>query len=190
MKKQLVTVLAAAACSALVFAAVALATTIEGTQGNDSGANALNGTAGPDTIIAKKGNDEVNALAGDDYVNAGPGNDIVNGDEGNDRLSGKAGNDTVNGGDDNDQLKGKAGEDTLNGNDGDDVLTGGKSSDNLDGGPDDDTINGRHDGKAGDEIVCGDGTDTAILGPNDETDGNCENVEVKGKAKGPKAPKT
>lgn len=192
MKKQtLMAVLAAAACAALVFATVALAATIRGTHGDNT---ELDGTSGPDKIIAKKGDDEGNAKEGDDYVNAGGGDDEFDGGEGDDRLSGKAGDDLLNGGDDNDSLSGKAGEDKLNGDDGDDFLTGGKDKDELNGGPGNDTIKARGDGKAADlNIDCGDGTDTVKLGPNDTVDealGNCENIEEhgggQGKAKGPK----
>jgi Ca2+-binding RTX toxin-like protein len=181
MKKQtLVTVLAAAACSALVFAAVALATTIRGTQGDDP---ALNGTAGADTIIAKKGADGGDAGSGDDYVNAGGGNDEFNGGDGDDRLSGKAGNDVLNGGNGNDLLSGKAGVDKLNGEEGDDHLIGGKDADELNGGPGNDTIKARGDGKAADTTIdCGADTDTVLLGPNDTAAAvvNCESVEQLG----------
>ena|SRR5215207_1362888 len=161
-KHRLMVALAAAACSALVFAAVALATTIKGTHGDDTDDTALDGTAEADKIIAKKGDDDGDAGDGDDYVNAGGGGDEFDGGDGNDRLSGKAGDDELNGDEDND------------------FLTGGTGDDELDGGPGIDTIKSRGDGKAGDDIDCGGDTgDTVKAGPND-TWANCDIVEQTG----------
>ena len=50
---------------------------------------------------------------------------------------------------------------------GDDRLRGGQDDDYLDGGEGDDYINGRGDGRDGDEIVCGNGYDVAVLGRGD-----------------------
>jgi hypothetical protein len=62
--------------------------------------------------------------------------------------------------------------------------------DDLDGGVGDDTIKGRGDGKAADNIVCGDGIDTVRADRNDvvPSDGSCETVErTAANAKGPKS---
>jgi Ca2+-binding RTX toxin-like protein len=146
MRRQtLAAVLAGAMCTALVFAAIAVAQTVEGTQGSDT----LNGTEAADKIVAKKGADTVNALGGDDKVWTGRGADTANGGLGNDTLGGKADRDD------------------LNGDEGNDFLAGGRGVDDLDGGVGDDTIKGRGDGKAADNIICGDGIDTVRADRND-----------------------
>ncbi|MBB3458979.1 Ca2+-binding RTX toxin-like protein [Rhizobium sp. BK313] len=58
---------------------------ITGTAGNNTGATALNGTAGDDLIMG---------LAGNDTLNGNGGNDILIGGAGNDALNGGAGDDT------------------------------------------------------------------------------------------------
>ncbi len=164
--KRVTMVLAVVSCSALVFAAFAVAKTIRGNHDD----NTINGTEGPDKIIAKGGDDTVNGNGGDDKVFAGRGAD------------------TVNGGPGNDVLKGQAGNDELNGEDGDDRLIGGKSVDTLDGGPGDDFIKGRGDGNKPDQITCGDGFDDTVKADrNDVVAADCENVHRSAaKAKGPK----
>ena len=130
MRRQTLVVLSAAAMSAmLVFAAVAVASTIKGTQGDDL---SLDGTTADDKIVAKKGNDVVKALAGNDVVNAGRGNDTVHGDDGNDTLKGKKGTDTLFGdlGDDVINSKGdgkKGGIDAVFCGDGNDVVSADKN---------------------------------------------------------------
>jgi Ca2+-binding RTX toxin-like protein len=177
MKRGFSAVVAAAACSALVFATVALAETIKGTQGDDP---ALNGTPNADKILGKKGNDTISGLAGDDRIWAGPGNDTVYG--------GSAAAATGTG---NDSLSGKAGTDTLNGQDGNDFLAGGGQVDTLNGGDGDDWLKGRGDGNAADQITCGLGNDTVKADKNDViTDGtNCENVDRSGDGNATKPPK-
>jgi hypothetical protein len=103
--------------------------------------------------------------------------------DGNDRVYARAGDDTVDGGGGNDRLRGGRGDDTLVGGAGDDRLIGGQDNDQLDGGEGDDRINARGDGRDGDEVVCGAGDDTALLGRNDEVEGDgCEHVKYpKGK---------
>lgn len=177
-KQRLGTVLGVALGATLVFAAVALAATIRGTQSDDN----LNGTEGPDKIIAKKGNDTVNALGEADRVSGGPGTDTVNAGDGDDSVWGGADDDTLNGELGNDTARGKAGEDTLDGGDGNDFLNGGKDVDTVDAGAGDDTVFSRGDGNKADNIICGDGTDTVKADRNDivPADGTCENVEVAG----------
>ena len=193
-----------AAVAALVFSAVAVASTINGTDGNDT----LTGTPGPDKINARKGDDTVNALAGKDRVKGGQGNDTLNAGEDNDKLlNGDAGNDTidagagddkvkagkgddtVDGGDGSDKLAGDKGDDTVNGGDGNDRIKGGKGVDHLNGDAGDDRLDGRGDGGTADTITCGDGDDDTVKADrNDTVSADCEHVKRSGhgKAKGPK----
>jgi len=87
--------------------------------------------------------------------------------DGNDRVFARGGDDTVDGGAGNDRLRGGRGHDELSGGEGNDRLRGGQDDDYLDGGEGDDYINGRGDGRDGDEIVCGNGYDVAVLGRGD-----------------------
>jgi hypothetical protein len=87
--------------------------TIFGTNGSYT----INGTSGPDVILAFSGADTISGLGGEDRICGGDGNDIINGGGGNDRLFGERGNDTINGGTGNDQLFGGPDDDTLNGGD-------------------------------------------------------------------------
>jgi Ca2+-binding RTX toxin-like protein len=185
---KLGTVLALALGAALVFATVAVAATIRGTQGDD---NNLMGTAGQDKIIAKKGNDTANGLGEADRLSGGRGTDTLNGGDGDDSAWGGADDDTLNGELGNDSLRGKDGNDTLNGADGNDFLNGGKGVDTVDGGIGDDTVFSRGDGKAADNITCGDGTnDTVKADANDVVDADCEIVDRTGPGtKPPKPPK-
>jgi Ca2+-binding RTX toxin-like protein len=185
-RQKLVTFLGLALAATLVFAAVAMAATIRGTQGNDTN---LMGTEGPDKIIAKKGNDSVDALGGADRVSGGRGTDTVDAGDGDDSVWGGADNDTVNGELGNDSLRGKGGMDNVNGADGNDFLNGGKDVDTIDAGIGDDTVFSRGDGNKADNITCGAGTDTVKADRNDilPVDGSCETVEVAG-SKGKKPP--
>jgi hypothetical protein len=127
------------------------------------------------------------AVAGGHRVVIGTksGDDLTLGSTG-DRVFARAGDDTVDGGAGNDRLRGGRGDDDLSGGEGNDRLRGGQGEDHLDGGEGDDYLNGRGDGGDPDEIVCGDGSDTAVLGRNDVIDDGdgCEKV------KGPGAPRT
>ena len=96
------------------------------------------------------------------------GADELAGGDGNNKLYARAGDDMVDGGGGNDRLRGGRGDDTLLGGDGNDRLKGGQDEDYLDGGDGDDRINGRGDGGDPDEVVCGAGEDTVLLGRNDE----------------------
>src|SRR4051812_48706029 len=64
------------AAGAVVFALVAQAPSIEGTDLGDF----LAGTAGPDQVLAKGGDDVVFGLAGEDRIDGGPGSDRLHGD--------------------------------------------------------------------------------------------------------------
>ena len=88
--------------------------------------------------------------------------------DGSNKVYARAGDDMVDGGGGNDRLRGGRGDDTLLGGAGDDRLKGGQDADYLDGGEGDDRINARGDGRDGDEVVCGPGEDTVLLGRNDE----------------------
>ena len=66
----------------------------------------LEGTDGPDLILARSGNDT---------VNAGGGNDVVCGSFGNDHLNGEGGNDALFGGGHHNTLRGGNGRDYLDG---------------------------------------------------------------------------
>jgi RTX calcium-binding nonapeptide repeat (4 copies) len=85
----------------------------------------------------------------------------------NNRVFAGGGNDTVLGGAGRDRLRGGRGDDVLLGGAGGDRLRGGQDDDVLDGGAGDDVINARGDGGDPDEVVCGDGEDTVLLGRND-----------------------
>ncbi|HYN90473.1 MAG TPA: calcium-binding protein [Thermoleophilaceae bacterium] len=98
---------------------------------------------------------------------------FANGD-GNDRVHARGGDDVVDAGGGNDRVRGGKGDDTLFGGGGDDRLKGGQDEDYLDGGEGDDRINGRGDGRDGDEIVCGPGEDTVLLGRNDVVVGSAK----------------
>ena len=96
------------------------------------------------------------------------GSDELSMGDDNNKVYARAGDDMVDGGGGNDRLRGGRGDDTLLGGGGDDRLKGGQDDDYLDGGEGDDRINARGDGGDPDEVVCGPGEDTVLLGRNDE----------------------
>ena len=75
------------------------------------------------------------------------------------------------------------GTDEVNGGDGNDRIRGGGGADTLNGDAGDDRINGRGDGRAGDTINCGDGTDVVKAGRNDVVAADCETARQPGKGK-------
>ena len=128
------------------------------------------------------------ALAHDGRPAGTKGADDLTMSDGNDRVFARGGDDSVDGGAGNDRLRGGRGHDELFGGEGDDRLRGGQDDDYLDGGEGDDYINGRGDGRDGDEIVCGNGYDVAVLGrgdvivaqgaaDDDTSDDGCEKVK-------------
>ena len=131
------------------------------------------------------------AVAGSHRVVVGTkgADDLTLGSAG-ERVFARGGNDTVDGGGGNDRLRGGAGDDDLSGGEGNDRLRGGQGEDRLDGGEGNDYLSGRGDGGDPDEIVCGGGTDVAVLGRNDVVvevlagDG-CEKVKGPGAAARP-----
>jgi Ca2+-binding RTX toxin-like protein len=82
------------------------------------------------------------------------------------RVEGRGGNDTMLGGDGKDAFFGGAGNDTLEGEDG---------ADTLDGGEGDDVVRSRDE--FADTVVCGSGSDVAVVDGADSTTG-CETRQV------------
>ena len=143
------------------------------------------------TAVAKKGHDKV--------VHGSKHADHLKLGKANNRVFAAGGNDTVLGGAGRDRLRGGRGDDVLLGGAGGDRLRGGQDDDVLDGGAGNDVINARGDGGDPDEVVCGPGDDTVLLGRNDRImveagdkpdleepgdDDGCEHVKRPG---GPKA---
>jgi hypothetical protein len=98
--------------------------------------------------------------------------DTLEGRGGNDRLRGRKAGDVLDGGSGDDRLKAGPGGDDLLGGDGNDKLRDGTGFDIVDAGPGDDFVyskNGR-----GDQIDCGEGTDTAVLADSEDGVFNCE----------------
>jgi Ca2+-binding RTX toxin-like protein len=148
--------LALVAAASMLFAAVATAATILGTDNGER----LIGTNGPDRIDARAGDDLVFAMGGRDRVRGGGGNDELHGGRNarggsnagaarrgrhgfwrlgflgrrGDRLHGNAGNDRVFGGRGRDFLTGNAGDDELRGGPGRDGVWAGPGNDQLFGG--------------------------------------------------------
>lgn len=130
-----------------------------------SGAPAIEGRGGNDTLIAAAGGSTLDGGDGDDTLRGGPGADTIVGAAGGDSLTGDAGGDAMNGGADDDSLTGGAGPDAIDGGAGNDVLSGDADSDTLDGGvgsdslaggDGDDTLEG---GAGGDRLAGGGGSD-------------------------------
>jgi Ca2+-binding RTX toxin-like protein len=69
-----------------------------GSNANQTGGTALNGTANDSIIYGAGGNDQINGLGGNDTLFGGTGNDTINGGTGNDRILGGAGTDSLTGG--------------------------------------------------------------------------------------------
>ena len=138
--------------------------------GSDAG-ETITGTAGPDLICGRLGDDTIRSLggadvvlgdnttffgnvgaaggadtidagAGDDQVLPGPGDDVVNGGGGDDFLALAVGNDVAQGGHGDDVANGGFGRDTMVGGPGADVLAGGFHDDLVNGGPGDDLLVG------------------------------------------------
>jgi RTX calcium-binding nonapeptide repeat (4 copies) len=111
------------------------------------------------TAVAKKGHHKVTRGSKHaDHMKLGKANN---------RVFAGGGNDTVLGGSGRDRLHGGRGDDVLMGGAGADRLKGGQGDDILDGGDGNDVINARGDGGDPDEVVCGPGDDTVLLGKND-----------------------
>lgn len=136
---------------------------IEGTGANEI----LNGTNGPDLILAKGGSDVVNGGNGNDCIVGGVGSDVLKGGNGADIILGGADSDSISGDNGNDQLYGQNGSDDINGGLGDDILEGGADSDSLKGGNGNDTLIG---GAGSDSANGNSGNDIC----NAEAESSCE----------------
>jgi Ca2+-binding RTX toxin-like protein len=139
-----------------VDAAITLAATISGGDGNDR----LTGGGGNDTINGGKGNDRSDGRAGDDSLFGELGNDRLTGGIGNDLMNGGSGNDWLIGWDGNDVLIGEAGVDHIYGNAGDDEAHGGDKNDKIFGGPGLDVLYGG----GGNDIVAGNEDNDQLFG--------------------------
>jgi Ca2+-binding RTX toxin-like protein len=125
------------------------ACTITGTDGDDR----LNGTSGADVICGKGGSDQIDGRQGDDIIFAGPGqSDLVKGSGGDDTIRGGAGWDIALGG---------PGRDVVRGGPGRDDVRGGVGLDRLFGGIGSDLCLNATDGRPGDRVNGGPGTDHA-----------------------------
>lgn len=106
-----------------------------------AGDNEIQGTSGPDVIVAGAGNDDIFAGAGEDLVCGGAGIDLVAGQEDGDMLDGETGGDAVVGEGGDDLVRGGPGRDSgqavtalvlgVNGGAGEDRLRGGGGKDEL-----------------------------------------------------------
>jgi len=105
------------------------------------------------------------------------GDDTLTGGDLRDKLWGYAGSDTLSGNAGNDQLRGGAGDDALDGGAGADRLWGGAGTDTYTGGAGDDRIYAGDADAVAEQIDCGEGTDFAVVGPEDTVIG-CERVSV------------
>ncbi len=144
------------------------ANVIDGGEGNDN----IGGGGGVDTLIGGNGEDSLFGGGGADTVDGGNDGDTLKGGANVDTITGGAGNDDLSGSTENDNLDGGAGDDSLLGETGDDTLTDPSGSNSLDGGPGDDQITGGSDaetifGREGSDIIGGgDGNDTLNGGPD------------------------
>ncbi|MGH2740251.1 MAG: calcium-binding protein [Actinomycetota bacterium] len=161
--------------------------TITGTDGDDSGADALEGTEGADIICGLAGNDELIGLEGDDLLNGGSGDDLLDCGDGLDivdySLAGPGGmivklakdlaegqgSDTVMGcesvigSDSNDTLWGNAKDNAILGEKGRDVIRARGGDDDIFGGRGKDQLFG---GRGEDELAGGPGGDRLDGGGN------------------------
>ena len=108
----------------------------QGTAKNDT----MHGTAAPDEINARRGDDGMYGLGSDDFLygqrgadtlQAGGEDDALYGDFGNDKLRGGLGADVLRGDDDFEQNKNAIGRDRLSGGNGADELYGYYGDDKL-----------------------------------------------------------
>ena len=131
-----------------LFASVAVAASLEGTDGRD----VIDGTNRAEEISGFGGDDTLNARDGKDTVRGGDGVDEVSGGEGADKAYGNAGDDYLIDAPDNDR----------------DVLYGGSGSDN---------VQVRDFPAVRDVVYCGSGRDTAYVDKKDVVSG-CEIVRL------------
>ena len=131
-----------------LFASVAVAASLEGTDGRD----VIDGTGQADDVSGMAGDDTLNGRDGNDTVGGGDGDDEVSGGEGADRTYGDAGDDYLIDAPDNDR----------------DLLYGGSGRDN---------VQVRDFPAVRDVVYCGSGRDTAYVDKKDVVHG-CEIVRL------------
>lgn len=175
-------------------------TSLESKLTGGRGDDQLYGGGGDDTVEGQDDADTLSGGFGDDDLKGGPGSDTVTfayawygivadpDDYADDGAFG--GHDNVRkdvenlvGGRGSDRLYGNAGANSLTGGEGDDQLFGAEGNDMLTGGPGEDALRGEAgddwlnslDG-VGDSSSCGEGNDSLIADPSDETTGDCESV--------------
>lgn len=142
--------------------------TITGTTRSD----VIEGTEGPDVILAGPGSDTIRGLGGDDVICGGDGNDRIYGDDGDDTVFAGEGGDRLYGGAGHDELRGEGGRDIILGEQGNDTLVGGRGKDRIAGRSGDDVLKGSvgadklKGGPHADRIIGGGGSD--LCEGNDE----------------------
>ncbi len=138
----------AVALMVALFASVAVAASLEGTDGRD----VIEGTNRGEVILGLGGDDTLHGRDGRDTVRGGDGMDEVGGGEGADKAYGNAGDDYLIDAPDNDR----------------DVLYGGSGRDN---------VQVRDFPAVKDVVYCGSGRDTAYVDKKDVVNG-CEIVRL------------
>jgi Bacterial Ig domain/RTX calcium-binding nonapeptide repeat (4 copies) len=176
-----------------------ISATLNGNLGNDT----LTGGADDDVLEGGDGNDTLNGGNGDDTLAGDAGADVLNGGDGIDTadygtrttpsytIDGVANDGPAGEGDDIEpdveniraltaatdtiSITGNGAPNRLVVTQGKATIVGGSGSDELEGGPQDDAIDAR-DGTQ-DVVVCGGGTDTALVDTVDVVSPTCENVQ-------------
>lgn len=141
--------------------------------------NTMIGSFGNDRMSGSINDDIMILLSGADTARGNSGNDKIQGNEDVDQLYGENGDDILQGGTGSDQLYGGNGDDVIAGGSGDDFLVGGAGNDKLYGDIGDDILSGQ---SGADYFDCGEGVDVIIdfnLLENDDTAGNCEEIQNK-----------
>jgi Ca2+-binding RTX toxin-like protein len=139
-----------------------------GTSGND----VIEGTGGPDVIIAGEGNDRVKGFGQTDLICAGEGNDRTRGGAGDDGLVGEGGRDLMDGQGGADFLIGSTGNDRAAGGAGRDLAAGGRGRDRLRGQGANDVLLGQ---RGADLLAGGPGRDFCNGGGGGDRLSTCEN---------------
>ena len=128
-----------------------------GTEGRD----VIEGTSGPDVIIALGARDEIYGRGGGDRICGGDGNDEIRGNQGRDRVDGGRGDDSLRGHEGDDRVFGRGGHDGMQGNNGSDRMFGGRGDDGVmtQGRPGSEgTVNVAHGGFGDDRLTAAGGT--------------------------------
>jgi Ca2+-binding RTX toxin-like protein len=109
-------------------------TALPDTLGGRGGDDHIKGYSGSDRIYGDTGNDWLEGHGGNDVIYGGPGQDRIDGSFHNDWVHGGSGHDSVRGGSGNDRVYGDSGHDTIFGDAGADTLYGGTGGDRAFGG--------------------------------------------------------